>query len=62
MNELLKAARSGERFRGSKTTHIVCYPSCHAARRIRIENSVPFATLEQARSYGFRACTLCRPA
>jgi O-6-methylguanine DNA methyltransferase len=59
---LLAGARRGERFRGSRTTHIVCYPSCHAARRIRPENAAPFATLAQARQSGYRACTLCRPA
>ena len=62
VEELLDAARSGQRFRGSRTTHIVCYPSCHAARRIQPDNVVPFATLDQARNYGFRPCLLCRPA
>lgn len=62
MADLLQAARSGQRYRGSRTTHIVCYPSCHAAQRIQIENAVPFATLRQARDYGYRPCSLCRPA
>ncbi|HTE83620.1 MAG TPA: methylated-DNA--[protein]-cysteine S-methyltransferase [Dehalococcoidia bacterium] len=62
VEELRQAARSGQRYRGSRTTHIVCYPSCHAARRIQPENIVPFATLGQAHSYGYRPCSLCRPA
>ncbi|HLZ73224.1 MAG TPA: methylated-DNA--[protein]-cysteine S-methyltransferase [Dehalococcoidia bacterium] len=60
--ELLAGARRGERLRGSRTTHIVCYPSCHAARRIRPENAAPFASLTQAQSAGYRPCALCRPA
>lgn len=60
--DLERAARSGERYRGSGTTRIVCYPSCHAARRIRPENVVPFASLASARAAGFRPCALCRPA
>ncbi len=60
--ELLAGARRGERLRGSRTTHIVCYPSCHAARRIRPENAAPFASLRQAQAAGYRPCALCRPA
>jgi methylated-DNA-[protein]-cysteine S-methyltransferase len=52
----------GPRFRGSRTTQIVCYPSCRAARRIRPEYAVPFASLAQAGQYGYRPCKLCRPA
>lgn len=59
---LTAAARRGERFRGSRTTHIVCYPSCHAARRIREENAVAFTSLVEARAQGYRPCERCRPA
>jgi O-6-methylguanine DNA methyltransferase len=59
---VLRAARAGERYRGSATTKIVCYPSCHAARRIRPENVVPFASLTEAGTAGYRPCALCRPA
>jgi methylated-DNA-[protein]-cysteine S-methyltransferase len=59
---LLSAPSRGERYRASRTTHIVCYPTCHAARRIRPENAVPFASLSDARAAGYRPCELCRPA
>jgi len=59
---LLEGARRGERLRGSRTTQIVCYPSCHAARRIRPENVAPFLSLAQAQQSGYRPCQLCRPA
>ncbi len=62
VSELVSAARRGERYRGCRTTHIVCYPTCHAARRIRPENVVPFASLAQAQAGGYRPCELCRPA
>jgi O-6-methylguanine DNA methyltransferase len=62
VTELLAGARRGERLRGSRTTHIVCYPSCHAARRIRPENAAPFGSLMQAQAAGYRPCALCRPA
>ncbi len=60
--ELLAAARRGERLRGCRTTRIVCYPSCRAARRVRPENVVPFASLAEAQRMGYRPCALCRPA
>jgi O-6-methylguanine DNA methyltransferase len=55
------AARGG-RYRGSRTTHIVCYPTCHAAQRIKEENAVPFMSLTDAARQGYRPCQLCRPA
>lgn len=51
-----------ERLCASRTTGVVCYPSCHAARRIRPENVVRFASLVRARADGYRPCQLCRPA
>jgi O-6-methylguanine DNA methyltransferase len=59
--EMLEASKSRRRFMGSRTTHIVCYPSCHAARRIRDEHRIAFASLAQARDDGYRPCALCRP-
>lgn len=58
---VLAGAARGERYRASHTTHIVCYPTCRAARRIRPEHAVPFASLVQARAQGYRLCKLCRP-
>lgn len=59
---MLSAAGRGERYRASRTTGIVCYPTCHAARRIQEANVVPFASLERAQAAGYRPCKLCRPA
>lgn len=60
--DLQAGYRAGERLRGSRTTHIVCYPSCHAARRIRPEHMAPFTSLRQAEADGYRPCERCRPA
>ena len=55
------AARRGERLVGSATTHIVCWPTCRNARRIRSTNRVPFRSLRDAASSGYRPCKVCRP-
>ncbi len=60
-DELERAARSGTRFLGSATTHIVCLPTCHNARRITERHRRPFGSLAQALEAGFRACRSCRP-
>jgi O-6-methylguanine DNA methyltransferase len=59
--EMLATTRSRRRFLGSNTTHVVCYPSCRAARRIHDEHRIAFANLAQARGAGYRPCALCRP-
>jgi O-6-methylguanine DNA methyltransferase len=56
------AARTGQRFIGSETTHIVCLPTCHAARRITLAHRVPFRSLAGAAAAGYRPCLECRPA
>ncbi len=53
--------REGARYIGSKTTKIVCFPTCRDARRIREENRVPFADADSALSKGFRPCRKCQP-
>jgi len=55
-------ARAGIRFLGSDTTHIVCLPTCHNAKRITARHRVPFRSLAAATGAGFRACRDCRPA
>ena len=55
------AARAGVRYVGSDTTHIVCLPTCHAAKRISPAHRVPFRSLERAALAGYRACRECRP-
>lgn len=48
-------------YRGSRTTHIFCYPTCRAARRIQPANGVTFSSAASAQAAGYRPCTLCRP-
>jgi O-6-methylguanine DNA methyltransferase len=55
-------ARAGIRFLGSDTTHVVCLPTCHNAKRITPRHRVPFRSLAAAASSGYRACRECRPA
>jgi O-6-methylguanine DNA methyltransferase len=55
------AARRGERLAGSRTTRIVCWPTCRNARRIEARNRVPFRSLRDANAAGYRACRVCRP-
>lgn len=53
--------REGVRYIGSKTTKIVCFPTCKDARRIREENRVPFHDESEAMEKGFRPCLRCQP-
>lgn len=51
----------GTFFFGVRTTGIYCKPSC-PSRRPKRENTVFFASGDEARIAGFRACLRCRPA
>jgi hypothetical protein len=55
------AARSGTRYLGSDTTHVVCLPTCYHARRIAPEHRVPFRSFVAASAAGYRPCRDCRP-
>jgi AraC family transcriptional regulator of adaptative response / DNA-3-methyladenine glycosylase II len=46
---------------GVRTTGIYCLPSCRPPRKPNPENVEFFATPEEARAAGLRACKLCRP-
>jgi hypothetical protein len=48
-------------YHGSRTTHIFCYPTCRAARRIQPQNVVEFGSAAKAMAAGYRPCSLCRP-
>ncbi|MCI0567192.1 MAG: methylated-DNA--[protein]-cysteine S-methyltransferase [Acidobacteria bacterium] len=61
VDRLERLARQHVRFIGSRTTRIVCFPTCGAALRIREENRVPFHGAEEAVQEGFRPCRRCRP-
>jgi len=61
VERLEELAKEGVRLIGSKTTHIVCCPTCKDARRIREENVVPFHDIDEAIERGFRPCKRCQP-
>lgn len=46
---------------GVRTTGIYCLPSCRPPRKPNPENVSFYATPEDARAAGLRACKLCRP-
>lgn len=54
-------ANNGLFITGLRTTGIYCLPSCRPPRRPKPENLLFFATPEEARAAGLRACKLCRP-
>jgi O-6-methylguanine DNA methyltransferase len=47
---------------GSTTTRIVCRVGCVHGRQVRPENRVVFASVDDARSVGYRPCRVCKPA
>jgi O-6-methylguanine DNA methyltransferase len=47
---------------GSSTTRIVCRVGCSHGRRVHPDHRVVFASVEDARSVGYRPCRVCRPA
>jgi hypothetical protein len=62
LEEARRLAATGARYLGSDTTGVVCYPSCHHARRIAPGHRVGFRSLAHALASGYRACRHCRPA
>lgn len=54
-------AKNRVRYIGSRTTKIVCFPTCRYARKIREENRVPFRAAGEATEKGFRPCLRCQP-
>lgn len=61
VDALEKLGRQRVRYVGSKTSKVVCFPTCKDARRIREENRVPFRGAEEALEKGFRPCRRCQP-
>jgi O-6-methylguanine DNA methyltransferase len=47
---------------GCTSTHIVCRVGCSHLRRAKPSNRVVFASVEDARSVGYRPCRVCRPS
>lgn len=54
-------ARAGIRLIGSDSTHVVCLPTCHNARRIMAAHRVAFRSMTSAAAAGYRPCRECRP-
>ena len=46
---------------GSDTTGVVCFPTCHNARRITPGHRHGFRSLTEAEAAGYRPCRSCRP-
>jgi methylated-DNA-[protein]-cysteine S-methyltransferase len=61
VDALEELGREHVRFIGSRTTKIVCFPTCRDAKRIRDENRVPFRAADEALEKGFRPCLRCQP-
>jgi O-6-methylguanine DNA methyltransferase len=57
-----RRARAGAHYTGSRTTHIVCNPTCRHARRVMDKHRVWFRSLDAAADAGYRPCKVCRPA
>lgn len=62
LDDVAALARRGLHYLGSDTTGIVCFPTCHHARRIRPSHRAGFATIADAAAAGYRPCRACRPA
>lgn len=61
VDELERLQKDRVRLIGSKTTKIVCFPTCKDAKRIREDNRVPFHAADEAVKKGFRPCRRCQP-
>jgi O-6-methylguanine DNA methyltransferase len=61
LDTLAGYARRGVHFLGSDTTGIVCFPSCHNARRISAAHRQEFRSVAGAVAAGYRPCHSCRP-
>ena len=62
LDETQRLAGAGIHFLASDTTGVVCYPACHAARRITPGHRVGFRTMAKALAAGYQPCRRCRPA
>ncbi|MFF5205573.1 methylated-DNA--[protein]-cysteine S-methyltransferase [Streptosporangium sp. NPDC000396] len=61
LGEVRELARENVFYLGSDTTGIVCFPTCHNARRITSAHRHGFRSLPQAEAAGYRPCLHCRP-
>jgi len=61
LTRLEMLARHGNRYIGSDTTHIYCFPTCGHGKRLTERHMVQFASVDEAQAHGYRACKVCRP-
>lgn len=61
LDEIHDLASRGIHYVASDATRVVCYPSCHQARRVTPAHRVEFASVTQAQAAGYEPCRLCRP-
>ena len=62
LDDVAELTRRGLHYLGSDTTGVVCFPTCHQARRITPAHRQGFATIDDAVTAGYRPCRSCRPA
>jgi O-6-methylguanine DNA methyltransferase len=62
LDDVAALAARGVHYLGSDTTHVVCFPTCHQARRITPAHQAGFADVAEAVAAGYRPCRSCRPA
>ena len=60
-SRLLSLERTTPVYEGCTSTHIVCRVGCIHGRHMRADNRVVFASVEDARSIGYRPCKVCKP-
>jgi O-6-methylguanine DNA methyltransferase len=58
---LLSLERITPVYEGCTSTHIVCRVGCVHGRHMRPDNRVVFASVDDARSIGYRPCKVCKP-
>jgi methylated-DNA-[protein]-cysteine S-methyltransferase len=61
LDEVRSLARRHVFYIGSDTTVVVCFPTCHNARRITTGHRHGFRTIPEAEAAGYRPCQSCRP-
>jgi O-6-methylguanine DNA methyltransferase len=60
-SRLLSLERTTPVYEGCTSTHIVCRVGCVHGRHMRPDNRVVFASVDDARSIGYRPCKVCKP-
>ncbi|KAA2259396.1 methylated-DNA--[protein]-cysteine S-methyltransferase [Solihabitans fulvus] len=61
LDEVRELAAEQVFYLGSDTTNIVCFPTCHNARRISAAHRRGFRDVVEAEEAGYRPCQHCRP-